>query len=91
MTAEDKISLQLDQIIKSLDKLTKPGKIALNNFIAGIFHSLGSLFGTIVIASIILYLLSSLNFPKLFSGFIESTMNQIDWSKILPSSKNLYQ
>lgn len=85
MTPTDQISPQLDQIIKKLDKLTSPAHIAWNQFVAGIFHSLGSLFGTVIIASILIYLLSQLNLTRFTSKFIEDSMSQINWHKIVPT------
>jgi hypothetical protein len=37
-------------------------KFAFYNFLAGVFHSLGTLFGTAIIASLIIYILSQIGF-----------------------------
>jgi len=69
---ETNIELQLDKISKQLDKLTNPLKVAGREFTAGIFHSLGSLFGTIIIAVLIYYVFSSLNLGEYLNKYIQS-------------------
>jgi len=61
-----------------------PFKFALYNFIAGVFHSLGTLFGTIVIAAVIFYFMSTIDFVKPLINWIEEIGTQINWEKIMP-------
>ena len=61
-----------------------PFKFAFYNFVAGIFHSLGTLFGTIVIAAIIFYFISTIDFIKPLTNWIEEIGTQVNWEKIMP-------
>lgn len=61
-----------------------PFKFAFYNFIAGVFHSLGSLFGTIVIAAIIFYFISTIDFIKPITDWVEEVSSQVNWQKIIP-------
>lgn len=79
-------SSQLEKISRQLDRLTNPRFTAWNSFVAGIFHALGSLFGTAVIATAIIYFLSQVNLTQLTSRFLESTMSQINWASVMPST-----
>lgn len=64
---------------------TNPWKFAFFNFIAGVFHSLGTLFGTLVVFGAIIYLFSSLNFTQTINSWIQQTMSQIKWEKVIPT------
>ncbi len=66
-----------------------PLKFAAYNFIAGIFHSLGSLFGTLVIAAAIFYIISKIDFAGSISKWIEGIMSQINWDQILPTPQSI--
>jgi len=62
-----------------------PFKFALYNFIAGVFHSLGTLFGTIVIAAVLFYFISTIDFIKPLTDWIEEIGSQLkpthlDWN-----------
>ena len=95
MKSRQKLILELEKLNKKLDTLgnnsrymiynANPFKFAWFNFIAGIFHSLGSLFGTVVIAAAVVYVLSQFNITKLFSQMIENSLNQIRWEKVVPT------
>lgn len=61
-----------------------PFKFALYNFLAGVFHSLGSLFGTIVIAAIVFYFISTIDFIKPATDWIEEIGSQVNWQKMMP-------
>lgn len=61
MTPDEELLVELRKINKKLDVLTNPFKNAGYNFTSGIWRSLGSLFGTVVIAALIVYFLSRLN------------------------------
>jgi len=69
---ETGIELHLEKISRQLDKLTNPFKVAGLQFTAGIFHSLGNLFGTILIAVIVYYIFSSLNLGDYLNQYIQS-------------------
>lgn len=69
---ETNIELQLEKISRQLDKLTSPLKVAGLQFTAGIFHALGNLFGTILIAVLVYYVFSSLNLGSYLNNYIQS-------------------
>ncbi|MBP9817659.1 hypothetical protein KBC75_02780 [Candidatus Shapirobacteria bacterium] len=85
MTTDEQIILELQKLNTKIDRYTHPLKSIGNSFLTGLFHSLGSLFGTVVIAGLVVYVFSSVNFPKLISKFMEDSMSQINWSKIVPT------
>ena len=66
---------------------TNPVKFAFYNFMAGLFHSLGTVFGTLAITIAIIYIISLLkvDLVELSSKFIQNSMSRIDWTKIIPS------
>ena len=99
---KDQLTDQLSQLNQKLNTINfnksrffiynaSPAKFALYNFLAGIFHSLGSLFGTIVIAAIIFYFISTIDFIKPVTDWIEEVGSQINWEQImpLPSSQSI--
>jgi hypothetical protein len=83
----DQLLNELKAINNKLDKLTNPLKVSYLNFIAGIFHSLGTLFGTVVVAAAIVFLLSKINLTGIFSQFINRVFSQVNWSQIIPTPK----
>jgi len=62
-----------------------PAKFAFMNFLSGIFHSLGSLFGYIVVFGAIVFLLSKVNLQGLMTKWLETTLGQINWEKVMPT------
>lgn len=62
-----------------------PLKFAFYNFLAGVFHSLGSLFGTIVIAALVIYFVSQIDLVSPITSWFEQIIGQIDWTKIIPA------
>lgn len=81
-TTNSEILAELKKLNQNLHKLTKLSKVSFSSFINGTFHSLGTIFGTLVIASALIYIFSQFNFTKSISVFIENTMSQINWTKI---------
>ena len=63
-----------------------PFKFALYNFLAGVFHSLGTLFGTLVITGLIVYFISQIDLISPITSWFEQIMSQIDWTKIMPTT-----
>ena len=61
-----------------------PFKFAIYNFIAGIFHSLGSLFGTFVIFGILAYIFSQLDLTNALTQWFTEVFSNIDWQQIIP-------
>ena len=94
MSEENKLNQQLEKLNKNLEDLKSSGrhmiysasplKFAIFNFLAGVFHVLGSLFGYIVIFGLIIYLVSQINLNKLMADWMEKTLGQIRWEKIMP-------
>ncbi len=69
---EEEILAELKKINQKLDILTHPFKYARQNFLGGVFRSLGSLFGTVVIAAILIYLFSQLNLGEVLNNYIKN-------------------
>lgn len=87
-TTNSEILVELKKLNKRLDKLTKLSKVSFSNFISGTFHSLGAIFGTLIIASALIYFFSQFNFTSSISKWIENTMSQINWTKIVTPQIN---
>lgn len=68
----DETLIELQKLNKKLEIIDKPLKNIKYNFIAGVSHSLGSLFGTLVIAAIIAYIFSQLNLGAVINKYIQS-------------------
>lgn len=71
MTPDEELLTELKKINKKLDILTNPLKNAAYNFTSGIWHSLGSLFGTVVVAAVIVYVLSRLNIYQTMLNYFQ--------------------
>ncbi|MBU1129822.1 hypothetical protein KKE45_00685 [Patescibacteria group bacterium] len=94
---ETKLAQQLKKLNSKLDEFgnknkfmiysAKPFKFAWANFMAGTFFSLGRLFGSIFIFSIMIYFLSKMNLGGFFSNWMENTISQINWEKVIPQPK----
>ncbi len=86
MKESQKLRLEIKKLNGKLDSISyrtrfmiynaNPWKFALYNFIAGIFHSLGSFIGTAVIAAVIYYLFREINFAEVFSDFFNQLFEQ---------------
>jgi hypothetical protein len=95
MKSSQKLVLELQKLNKKLDSVSNhsrfmvysanPFKFALFNFIAGIFHSLGSLFGTVIIAAVFVYFFSQFDVTRIFSEMLQDSINQVRWEQITPS------
>jgi len=72
MEYEAEILGQLKELNKKLDKISHPVKGAWFSFKAGIFRALGYLFGTAVVASIIIYILSQSKIGQNIGTWIQS-------------------
>ncbi len=71
---ETNIELQLIQINKKLDKITNPFKVAGLQFVSGLFHALGNLFGMIIITLALIYIFSYFKLDKLLIDYIQSAI-----------------
>lgn len=81
-TTNREILQELKQINKNLGKINHPGQNIWTNFIGGAFHTLGGIFGTLIIISIVFYLLSRVNLSEPITNWIEDTLSKIKWEKI---------
>lgn len=63
-----------------------PLKFAFYNFLAGIAHTLGSLFGYFIIGAVVFYLLRGVDWSSLISRWLEQSLRQIHWEQLLPQS-----
>lgn len=83
---------ELKKLNKKIDQISNnnrffvfnssPTKFGLFNFLGGTFHALGTIFGTVIVASVIVYLFSQFNITKSISNWIQSTLNQVNFTKI---------
>ncbi len=83
MDQNQEILSELKNINQKLEKITKTSKFAWFNFLGGISHSLGTIFGTVIIASALIYIFSQFNFTKSISNWLESALSQVKWEKII--------
>lgn len=89
MNSRLKLLKEIKKLNSHLDRLgnnsrfmvysTSPGKYIFYNFVAGLFGALGSLFGTAVVAGLIVYLLSHLHL-----NFLNSLTQ---WTQAIPTIK----
>jgi uncharacterized membrane protein required for colicin V production len=91
MDQNQEIIQELKTINEKLEKLTNPSKVAMHNFISGTFRSLGMLFGTIIIGSIIIYFFSQIDFTKKITSWVEDTLTQISWQKIIAPQNQIIE
>lgn len=91
MDQNQEILFELQKINQKIDNYTNPFKISWSNFLAGIFRSLGTLFGTVIIASVLVYIFSQFNFTSSVSKWIENTMSQINWTKVVAPQPQIIQ
>jgi hypothetical protein len=83
MDQNQEIIDELKSLNKKLERFTHPAKFTLFNFLGGTFHALGTIFGTLIVTSAIIYIFSQFNITKSISQWFENTLNQINWSKII--------
>lgn len=63
---------QLKKLNNQLDNITNPFKSAWHNFLSGIFRSLGYIFGTAVIATLIVFLFSQTKIGQNITNWFQS-------------------
>lgn len=83
MNQNQEIISELKEVNKKLEKISNPIKFAWLNFFAGTFHALGTIFGTVIISGILIYIFSQLNFTKSISIWLENTLSQVKWEKVI--------
>lgn len=101
MEEKKELTKELKELNKHLKSLKRSGrhmiysanpfKFAFFNFLAGIFHSLGSLVGYVIIFGIIAYLISQVNLGNLMGQWVEDSLQQVDWNKVVPMPENNFQ
>lgn len=102
MAEENKqLTKELKELNKHLKELKNSGKhmiysaspfkFGFFNFLAGIFHALGSLFGYLIIFGAVAYFLSQANLGNLMSKWVENTLQQVNWNKIMPMPEKSLQ
>lgn len=83
MIPDEELLEQVKKLNQRLDFINNPFKNAGYNFIAGIFRSLGSLFGTIVVAGAFFYFFSKVDLVKPVTDWVESVLSEIQWEKVI--------
>ena len=61
-----------------------PFKFGLFNFLAGIFHALGTFVAYGLVFGVAAYFLSQFDFAGLMSRFLENSLDQVQWDKVVP-------
>lgn len=94
MKSRAKLVLEIKKLNEKLGKINEnsqymvynanPVKFMFFNFLAGISHALGTLFGMIIITAIIIYFLSQINVMGAINSWLENTMSQVKWEKVIP-------
>jgi len=74
---------ELKILNKKIDRITRPSRFTFLNFLAGTFHALGTIFGTLIVTSAIIYIFSQFNLTKSISQWFENTLTQVNWNKII--------
>jgi hypothetical protein len=92
--SSQKLTLEIRKLNQKLDQIgsqtrfmiysANPAKFAFYNFIAGAFHSLGSLFGTFIIFGILAYIFSQLDLNNTITQWFTEVFSNIDWQQIIP-------
>jgi hypothetical protein len=83
-----KINQKLESIDFSKSRFyiynANPLKFALYNFLAGIFHSLGTLFGTVVVTALVVYFVSQIDLLSPITAWFQQIFNQAINEQIIP-------
>lgn len=93
MKSSSRLTVEIKKLNQRLDQIGSQNrfmiysvnrwKFASYNFWAGVFYSLGMLFGTAVIATVLVYFLGKMDFTKPLSQWVEKTLGGIRWEKII--------
>jgi hypothetical protein len=93
MTDEKELTAELKKLNNNLSELKNSGKylvysanpfkFGLFNFIAGIFHVLGRIFGYLAVFGALVYFLSQYNLTSMISKWMENTLQQVRWEQII--------
>lgn len=94
MKTTKQLTLEIQKLNEKLAKINNnsqymvynanPFKFMLFNFLAGISHALGTLFGAVIVTAAIIYFLSAINLTGIINNWLKQTMSQIEWEKIIP-------
>ena len=71
MENNQEIVNQLESLNQKVDKYLNPKKMMWQNFLFGIFRALGYLFGMIIVASLIAYLLSKIQIGQYITDWVK--------------------
>lgn len=91
MIQDEEILLELKKLNRNLEKNNNHFKRSWANFLSGTFFSLGTIFGTLIIAYALVYLFSRFDLTTSISQWIEKTMSQINWTKVVSPSVQTIQ
>lgn len=79
---------EIQKLNLQLKRLNSRRGLIARNFTAGLFHSLGSFFGTAALFALIVFFASQLNITENIANTFEQFMSQIRWEKIIPTPTN---
>lgn len=91
MNPNQEIISELQKINQKIDNYIHPLKRFWVSFLNGTFYALGAIFGTLIIAYALIYVFSQFNFTASVSKWIETTMSQINWTKVIAPQTQIIQ
>lgn len=83
MDQNQEIISELQKINQKIDNYINPLKRYWASFLNGTFYALGAIFGTLIIASALIYIFSRFNYTAAISNWLSSTLSQVNWNKIV--------
>lgn len=89
MTPEEELLAELKSINRKLSVIANPYRHAIHQFSSGVFHSLGTLFGTFIIAALFVYFVRQIDLVKPLTNWIENIVTEIRWEQIIPNTRPL--
>ena len=87
MTTDEQI---IEELKKINQQLSKQQVGVTRNLFYGLFYSLGTFVGYILIIVSLAYFASQFNWTKALSQSFENIMSQINWTKIVPQTINQF-
>lgn len=71
MTEQQELVSEIKKLNRQIKLLNNPWRSSLGSFRSGMFQALGSLFGTLVVAALIIYVLSRLTLTQQIIQFFQ--------------------
>lgn len=91
MIQDEETLAELKKLNKNLERNNNLLKRSWSSFLNGTFYALGAVFGTLIVAYALIYLFSRFDLTTSISKWIESTMSQINWTKVIAPQTQIIQ